>query len=379
MAAPILGARFTFHAFVNSLEEKRRRMSHSFSGPSAAVDELANGVEWVIRPYRQGDIPAIVRLTNAADVIDRFDMTTDEEELRVRFEAPRSDPARQVIIVEGPRVDGIPPGMILGWGRLTWFEDEERGERVYEPRLRVYPATRDFGLEEAIAKRLMEMARAHEADPATERRGKVSVQAFLLEKDFSKRTLWANAGLAETRQFWTMERSLTEPLDEPAPIEGVNLRPYSRPEDDKGALEAFNNSFADHFDFHPEPEEDWQHWVSGPFFRPELSWLAEIEERPGKFAGFCLCVVWDEDNRRKGRLEGWVDILGTTREWRRKGLGRALLLHGLHSLRSAGFDTALLGVDSLSPTGANRLYESCGFRIRSREFQYKAALSEVTL
>jgi ribosomal protein S18 acetylase RimI-like enzyme len=40
-------------------------------------------------------------------------------------------------------------------------------------------------------------------------------------------------------------------------------------------------------------------------------------------------------------------------------------------------DTALLGVDSTSLTGANRLYESVGFRIRNREFGYAAPLDEV--
>jgi len=352
-------------------------MSHSISDQNATLEELADGVEWVIRSYREGDIPAIVKLINAADAIDKFDMTADEEELRVRFSAPRSDPERQVIVVEGPRVPGVPPGLLLGMARLTWFEDEEGGERIYEPRLRVHPATREHGLEEVLARRLMEMVRDHDASPSTKKYDKTSVQVFLTEKDFTKRTLWTNAGLREMRQYWDMERPLTEPIDEPAPIEGVTIRPYRRPDDNKGALDAFNDSFSDHFDHHPEPEEDWQHWMGGPLFRPDLSWLAEIDGKPGEFAGFCLCGVSDEENKRLNRLEGWIDILGTTRAWRRKGLGRALLLHGLHSLRSAGLETAMLGVDSESLTGANRLYESCGFRIRKRDFQYKAALSDV--
>ena len=51
--------------------------------------------------------------------------------------------------------------------------------------------------------------------------------------------------------------------------------------------------------------------------------------------------------------------------------------HGLHSLRQAGLDTALIGVDSESLTGANRLYESVGFRIRFREMQYESGLEEL--
>jgi hypothetical protein len=42
-------------------------------------------------------------------------------------------------------------------------------------------------------------------------------------------------------------------------------------------------------------------------------------------------------------------------------------------------ETALLGVDSESPTGANKLYESVGFRIRNRDFSYAAGLDEVKM
>src|SRR5437762_9396458 len=103
--------------------------------------------------------------------------------------------------------------------------------------------------------------------------------------------------------------------------------------------------------------------MASPNMRFDLSWLAEVDAEPGKIAGFCICEVMNTRNKRNGRLDGWIDILGTIRDWRKKGLGRALLLHGLHSLRSAGLETAMLGVDSESLTGATRLYESVGFRI----------------
>jgi ribosomal protein S18 acetylase RimI-like enzyme len=191
------------------------------------------------------------------------------------------------------------------------------------------------------------------------------------------RALWPAIGLAEVRQFWTMARPLDQPIDEPALIEGVDIRPYRRPEDNAGALKAFNDSFSDHWDHHPTPSDDWEFWTGQPDMRPELSWLAEVEKQPGTFAGFCIISIDSEDNKTRGVKEGWIDLLGTTREWRRVGLGRALLLNGLYSLEGAGIETALLGVDSLSPTGANRLYESVGFRIRMREFGYAAPLEQV--
>src|SRR5438128_812703 len=77
----------------------------SYSGQSATVEKLANGVEWIIRPYRDADIPAIVTLINSAEAVDKLDEGISEEELRTKFASPRSDPVRQIIVVEGPLLE----------------------------------------------------------------------------------------------------------------------------------------------------------------------------------------------------------------------------------------------------------------------------------
>jgi mycothiol synthase len=116
-----------------------------------------------------------------------------------------------------------------------------------------------------------------------------------------------------------------------------------------------------------------------PASRPDLSWVAEVGGSPGELAGFCLVDVNEGDNERRGVSEGWISLLGTVRGWRGKGLGKSLLLHGMRSLKEAGIRTALLGVDSESLTGANRLYESVGFTVRSQEVMYTGRLSETEL
>jgi ribosomal protein S18 acetylase RimI-like enzyme len=57
-----------------------------------------------------------------------------------------------------------------------------------------------------------------------------------------------------------------------------------------------------------------------------------------------------------------VDILGTRWRARGQGLGRDVLLAVIRGARDAGMTVVDLGVDASSPTGANRLYESVGFR-----------------
>jgi mycothiol synthase len=63
---------------------------------------------------------------------------------------------------------------------------------------------------------------------------------------------------------------------------------------------------------------------------------------------------------------GWVGILGVLRDWRRRGIGRALLLHSFDEFRRRGLPRAGLGVDAESLTGANRLYESVGMHVVRR-------------
>lgn len=354
-------------------------MSYPHSGQGVLLEKSQGDVEWSIRAYREEDLPAIVALINAQDAAYKLDDPTSEAEMRVNNESPRSDPPRQVVVVDGPSVEGVPAGMFVGSGRVNYEEDEANKERIYYPRVVVHPAAEGMGLERAIASRLMEIVRGYESDPAMKPMEKVTIKAYLREELHPMRDLWESVGMKEVRQFWAMARPLHEPIDEPAPVEGVEIRPFRHPEDNVRANAAFNNSFSDHWDHHEVPQEDWDYWTGVPNTRVDLSWLAESEEEPGKIVGFCIISISEESNKKKSACEGWIELLGTTGDWRRKGLGRALLLHGLHSLKSAGMDIAMLGVDSTSLTGANRLYESVGFRIRSRDMQYECKLEEIAI
>jgi ribosomal protein S18 acetylase RimI-like enzyme len=215
----------------------------------------------------------------------------------------------------------------------------------------VHPALEGQGLERIIAVRLLEIARRYEADSSMPDVQEVWLKAYTRDEVTPIIAMWEDLGLRAVRQYWIMERDLSEPIAPAKTVEGVLLRNYRRPEDNSAAK-------ADNV-------------------RPDLSWLAEVGDGSGNIAGVCINAIWDEENKLRGVQEGWIELLGTTREWRGKGLGRALLLSGLHSLKSAGMDTALLGVDSESLTGANRLYESVGFSIRSREVQQECLLNEV--
>ena len=62
--------------------------------------------------------------------------------------------------------------------------------------------------------------------------------------------------------------------------------------------------------------------------------------------------------------EAYVDLVGTVREARGRGLAAAALGRSIRLAAESGeFDVIELGVDSDSPTGATRLYERLGFTL----------------
>src|SRR6266540_1357959 len=133
------------------------------------------------------------------------------------------------------------------------------------------------------------------------------------------------------------------------------------PGQEREIFDASEDAFQDHWGFVPHDYHEWRAWtVERPSFDPSL-WL--IARDGDEIAGISLCYV--------GEGEGWVGVLGVRRPWRKRGLGRALLLESLRELRRRGMPCGALGVDSENPTGATRLYERAGMNVVNQSDAYK--------
>ena len=66
------------------------------------------------------------------------------------------------------------------------------------------------------------------------------------------------------------------------------------------------------------------------------------------------------DQNPDGAPRAWISNLTVDASQRGRGLGRAMLLAGLHSLRARGATSVTLGVDAGDPAPL-RLYQSVGF------------------
>ena len=165
-------------------------------------------------------------------------------------------------------------------------------------------------------------------------------------------------GFHTVRHSHRMEIALRDPPPAPLWPDGITVRSF-RTGDEHAFHETHQESFADSWEPIDEPFDGWAHWLlEPPAFVPELWFLALGDDEP---AGVAIC------HPHSGTPElGWVRILGVRRQWRNRGIGRALLLHAFAELRSRGLTRAALGVDAESVTGANRLYERVGMHVAAR-------------
>lgn len=93
-------------------------------------------------------------------------------------------------------------------------------------------------------------------------------------------------------------------------------------------------------------------------------WRAAWDE--DRMAGVALCSIHRHDH-----TVGEVEELSVRAESRRLGLGRALLLDGLRSLREHGAETARLYTGTANPHRSYDLYKSVGFRRQNEYVRYR--------
>lgn len=296
----------------------------------------------------EADLQPIADFLNGCEAHDHMDEGSSPGELRDEFSSPTFDTARDIRIWE----DG--DGTMLGFAQI-WIP--AAGE-VVDGYLwfKVHPEHRDGTIESEIfawgTERMREVGR--------ERNVRVQLGSGVRSDKADRVAVLEQHGFTINRYFLRMARDLHEPIVEPKLPDGFTIRAVAGTAEAAAWIEMFNLSFIDHWNHHDRTVDDRLHWMSEAFYRPHLDLIAQAPD--GTFAAFAFCGVNAAENRRTGRNEGWISLLGTRRGYRNMGLGRAILLTGLQQLKAEGVDTAVLGVDANSLTGATRLYESVGFQ-----------------
>lgn len=170
------------------------------------------------------------------------------------------------------------------------------------------------------------------------------------------------------RWFEELERGVAPPIDA-KPSEGASIVPWTDDLDGR-LLDVRNAAFADHWGSTPIDAGTWHIRVRGHGARMDLSFAA-IDDATGEPVGFVLSHAYPEDDTLTGRREAWINLLGTRREWRGRGLGSGLLARATSAAADAGFDVVMIGVDRDNESGAARLYKSLGFTLTRTNVTYE--------
>jgi len=174
------------------------------------------------------------------------------------------------------------------------------------------------------------------------------VHMWVPKPDAGHDDLAASIGLRRGRELRQLRRPL--PVSEPA---SVAVRAFVPGQDESAWLEVNNRAFQ----WHPE-QGGWD--LETLCNRQEQSWFDPagflLHERDGKLAGFCWTKLHPDHQPPLGEIY----VLAVDPGFRGLGLGRSLVLAGLHHLSGMGIGLAMLYVDA-DNAGALALYEDLGF------------------
>lgn len=298
-----------------------------------------------VRPPRLEETEAL------ADLVNR-----DTRELYgEREETPESI----ALWLTGPQLDPVNDSRVavVDGGFRGYVDISAHPEPTYWVDLRVPPSETDD-----VRRTLIDWAEQQAAERGRGKPGaRVRFYASSLDRP-TKDELEAR-GYGLIRHSYRMRIDLEGQAPESAWPPGITVRSGTRA-DAEVAYDVFRETFTDVWEFHPDPFDEWSHWMTSyEGFDPSLWFFAEDG---GEVAGISLCRMHEAEEGL-----GWVRVLGVRRPWRRRGLGRALLLHTFREFVQRGASAVALGVDAESLTGAHQLYESAGMRVVRRHDTYE--------
>jgi ribosomal protein S18 acetylase RimI-like enzyme len=324
--------------------------------PDVVPPASTSAITW--RPATSDDIDAILDCEIAIAHADHPHYLTTREEIEEDFDQSYVDVRRDTLVA----IDA--DGLILAWGLVL----EPPGQETLVREILaggVRPAQRGLGLGRQLLE--WQAARGVQRLAASDHSLPGWLMTFVDDRVDAAAHLYERAGFAASRYFLELRRGLAEPVASVALDPELRLIPFTS-EWSEATRVARNDSFRDHWGSQPMTEEPWKSYVGRSTFRSDLSFLAVAPD--GEVAGFVLSSVSEDDWPGQGFSSAYIDFVGVTRAWRKRGIAPALLSRTLSAIAEAGLEKAVLDVDSDSPTGALGLYTGVGFTESNRSVNF---------
>ena len=206
------------------------------------------------------------------------------------------------------------------------------------------------------------------------------LQANLFETEVEAIKLFTDSGYAKMREWVHMSLEMDQPFPVSSLPDGMSLREMDLDNDWEIVGPAMDEAFADHWGA-----------IQLPAFSEEAVDTAndeddeEMDDTPGDDSfsnapGYCF-IILDGDKVAGGILcnaklvertdTGRVGSVFVRREYRRRGIGQALMKTAFHTFWHHGVKRIILDTDSESFSDSTKFYSGLGMKPYRREFLYE--------
>ena len=319
-----------------------------------------------IRTYQETDFHDVLATINASARADGEAMLLSETALRARLDTPHD--LAEINSLEDSFVAEMPGAGVVAYadaqvrcGAEAW---------LYRTQCFVRPEFRRRGIGRALMERLW--LRAQELSGRFGGQ-KILLGAWAFDTRQAAIELFTRFSMRPVRYFFEMRHDLGAPIPSLQMPSGLQLLTWAERPDDRAIWAADEEAFADHWGHKPDSFERFEQRVNSGRLNREFSLIAWGGDQ---VAGGVLNDFGAASVERRGKNMGWVGMVFVRRPWRKRGLGRALLVASLLKAREAGHASVGLNVDAENLTGAVRLYESVGFAVAARRVAYQRIYPE---
>jgi ribosomal protein S18 acetylase RimI-like enzyme len=256
------------------------------------------------RPARLVDAAAIHRLIAATELDLDGKVEVDPDDVVSDLSRPGRDLATDTVLVHEP------DGALVGWAQVLRGTHAEADVR---------PDRRGRGLGTWLLDWTEQRARAA---------GAAEVSQMVTDNNRAAADLFAAHGYRPKDTAWILQLPLGPGLAAPQPPDPITIREYRPGVDDRGAHRVVEEAFGEWPEARPRPYEEWAATsIQRETFAPALSTVALDGDR---VVGVALALDGDDPD------DGWIQQLAVHRDYRHRGIARALLLHSFGGFARAG-------------------------------------------
>jgi ribosomal protein S18 acetylase RimI-like enzyme len=206
-------------------------------------------------------------------------------------------------------------------------------------------------------------------------RGIYSVDNWVRSDNAVAQRFLESRGFSMTRTYSRMQRDLDHLPENVGENMDVKIVPIGKTDTELNLqLDFLNETMKEHHDFRPMTIEELKYYTLN---REKLGErvFALVAYLDNKAVGFISYTVDQDEIKHLQKKTSWLYDLGVLKPYRRQGIGRALMIQGIKSLKALGMDEVKLGVDDYNPQQAKSIYESLGFQVVRKSLIYHKTLN----